>query len=388
MEAAPAASSIRAFAGLTMPKPSPLPSAQALKAYVPGLSIAEIKEKYRLSNVIKLASNENPLGASPLAEEAVRRFAGQAFRYPQGGNPRLRNALARLHNVPAERIAAGNGSDEIIDLLIRLLAMPGKHNIVCFEPCFSIYPIQAAVQGVEAVRVPLAENFSFPFDRLLEAVNAATRLVFLTAPDNPSGFCPPAEEIRKFSENLAARNPEALLVIDEAYMDFSDDEEASSLLAQGWLTDRVAYLRTFSKSWGLAGMRIGYAVLPEILADAFWRARLPFSVSVLAEEAALAALEDKFFHERTLEAAREGRKTLSSGLKQLGCKVWPSSANFLMFAPPEGGPSAADILEGLLARGVIIRSLKSYGLPEHLRVSVGDSHENRSFLCALKEILA
>ncbi len=370
-----------------MLKPEPLPSVMALEPYVPGLSILEIMQKYNLDNVIKLASNENPLGASPLVQETIKNFAASAFRYPQGGNPRLRKALGKLHNVDSDLIVTGNGSDEIIDLLIRMLAKPDKHNIVCFQPCFSLYPIQAAIHGVRIKRVPLNKDFSFPLDKLLETVDPDTRLVFMTSPDNPSGFSPPASAIRELAEKLSHNFPRALLVIDEAYMDFCDNEKEHSLLLQRYLPDNIAYLRTFSKSRGLAGMRIGYGVFPKKLADAFWRARLPFSVNTLAEEAALAALKDTAFYEKTLEITREGKKFLQAGLENLGCTVWPSNANFIMFGLPDKGPSAPEVLEYLLEKGIIIRSLKSYGLPGLLRVSIGNPHENRSFLCALKEIL-
>lgn len=359
----------------------------ALKPYVPGLSIDEIRQKYKLDRVVKLASNENPLGTSPLVQEAIRRNASQAFRYPQGGNPRLRKALAALHGVPTDRIAIGNGSDEIIDLLIRLLARPGEHNIVCFNPCFSIYPIQAQINGVTVNRVDLEEDFSFPLGRMLSAVDDSTRLVFLTCPDNPSGYCPSASAVRDFAEKLAELFPDALLVIDEAYMDFVDDENGQSLLRQRYLPPNMAYLRTFSKSRSLAGLRLGYGIMPPDIADAYWRARLPFSVNILAVEAALASLEDTVFYEKTLETTRLGRAVVTSGLQDLGCEVWPSSANFVMFAPPPGTISASDCLEALLSGGVIVRSLKSYNQPDKLRVSIGNPEENRIFLSTLKEIL-
>ena len=256
-----------------------------LKAYSPGLSIAEIQKKYGLSRVIKMASNENPLGLPPLAREALMRHAAEAFRYPQGGNPRLVEALAARHAVDPATLAVGNGSDEIIDLLIRILAVPGKHNLVCFSPCFSIYPIQGQICGVEIRRCKLAEDFRFDFDSLLEAVDQNTRLVFVTTPDNPSGHCPPRTAVLRLAQNLAERAPDCLLVIDEAYMDFAGDEKAHSLLTAGILPHNTACLRTFSKCFGLAGLRVGYAVLPREIADGFWRARLPFSVNILAEEA-------------------------------------------------------------------------------------------------------
>lgn len=370
-----------------MSAPSVLERIQALDAYAPGLSIAEIRRRHGLERVIKLASNENPLGASPLAQEAIRRHAGLAFRYPQGGNPRLLRALAQLHDVAPERMVAGNGSDEIIDLLIRMLAASGEDSVVCCLPCFSIYPIQARIAGVELRRCALREDFSMDFDGLLALADASTRLVFVTTPDNPSGYCPPRADVARLARLLAEKAPKALLVVDEAYMDFSEDETASSLLAAGPLPENLAVLRTFSKSWGLAGLRLGYGIVPPSIAEGFWRCRLPFSVNVLAEEAALAALEDTAFRAATLETVRTGRRTLAEGLARLGCRVWPSQANFLMFRLPEGRDARA-CFDALLRRGIIIRPLASYGLPEYLRVSVGNSEENAAFLHALEEELA
>lgn len=360
----------------------------ALKAYVPGLSIAEIQDKYNLPQVIKMASNENPLGMPPLAREAVERHAAGAFRYPQGGNPRLAKALGQRHGVDEHRVVVGNGSDEIIDLLIRILAIPGAHNIVCFNPCFSIYPIQGRICGVEIRRQPLEEDFSFNFAALLELVDANTRIVFVTTPDNPSGFCPPRAAVEALARDLAHKAPDCLLVVDEAYVDFAENEKAASLLASGIMPKNTAFMRTFSKSFGLAGMRVGYGILPDHLADFVWRARLPFSVNILAEEAALAALADDTFYNATQDAVRTGRKELFAGLTALGCKVWPSEANFLMFGMPEGAPTAAECFETLLVRGIIIRPLKSYGLPDLLRVSIGNQQENLAFLSAMADIIA
>ena len=360
----------------------------ALKAYVPGLSIADIQDKYNLPQVIKMASNENPLGMPPLAREAVERHAAGAFRYPQGGNPRLAKALGKRHGVDERRVVVGNGSDEIIDLLIRILAIPGAHNIVCFNPCFSIYPIQGRICGVEIRRQPLEEDFSFNFAALLGLVDTNTRIVFVTTPDNPSGFCPPRDAVEALARDLAQKAPDCLLVVDEAYVDFAEDEKAASMLASGIMPSNTAFMRTFSKSFGLAGMRVGYGILPDHLADFVWRARLPFSVNILAEEAALAAMADETFYNATQDAVRTGRKELFAGLTALGCKVWPSEANFLMFGMPEGAPTAAECFETLLTRGIIIRPLKSYSLPDMLRVSIGNQQENHAFLSAMADIIA
>ncbi len=367
------------------------PEIAALSPYVPGMSIEEIRERYQLENVVKLASNENPLGTPPLAVEAVRRCAEGAFRYPQSGNPRLTAALARLYNVDAGRIAVGNGSDEILDMLIRMLAVPGRDNIVCFRPCFSIYPIQSRICGVEVRFQPLGGDFSFDFDALLQHVTDRTRLVFVTTPDNPSGYCPPRDEVLDLAAKLARQAPQALLIVDEAYMDFAGDdadgERRFSLLASGNLPANVAVCRTFSKSYGLAGLRVGYAVLPEETAQYYWRARLPFSVNVLAEEAALAALRDTAFREATLRLVRTERRRMTERLREIGFSVWPSHANFLLCRPDDGGPDARSCFEALLRRGFIIRPLGSYELPDHLRVSIGTEQENDAFLEALKDAL-
>lgn len=367
--------------------PAPLESILDLAPYAPGLSIDEIRIRYKLSEVVKLASNENPLGAPPLAVEAVRKNAASIFRYPRGGNPLLVETLAQRHGVDQSRIAIGNGSDEIIDTLMRVLATPGKDNIVCFDPCFSIYPIQAHISHLSVRRVKLGSGFSFDFDALLAKTDQHTRLVFITTPDNPTGYCPPAAAVENFACGLAEKCPAALLLVDEAYMDFSPEEKEYSLLARNKLLPNTGFLRTFSKSWGLAGLRIGYAVLPADVADAFWRARLPFSVNILAEKAAIAALADTAFREAVLETVAAGRLLLSKALRDLGCEVFPSAANFLLFAPPRDLICARDCFEKLLERGIIIRGLQSYSMPDYLRVSIGSPRENHLFLEAMADIL-
>ena len=359
------------------------PEVEAFTPYTPGLSIDEIQARYGLSHVIKMASNENPLGASPLVRMAVERHGGKAFRYPQGGNPRLVAALARHHGLDPERVIVGNGSDELIDLLVRARAVPGRHNVVAFTPCFSLYVLQSRFCGVELRQTRLREDFSFDYDALLGLVDDETALVFVTTPDNPSGYCPPAAELKKLALALPAG---CLLVLDEAYMDFAADESAHSLLPELHALANTAVLRTFSKSFGLAGLRLGYALLPPRLADYLWRVRLPFAVNILAEEAGLAALGDAVFRAETLRVVRQGREMLHRGLRAVGCHVWPSQANFLMFRPPAGAPPAREIFEQLLRRGIIIRLLTSYGLPDLLRVSVGTEEENQRFLDACNDI--
>lgn len=350
--------------------------------YSPGLSIDEIKERYKLASVIKLASNENPLGASPLVKRVLARRAEAVFRYPQAGNPKLVAAIAARHKVPAECVVPGNGSDEIIDLLMRVKARPGLDNVVTFEPCFSLYKLQAKLCGLSLRQIPLAPDFSFPLDKLLAACDEHTALVFVTNPDNPSGHAVKAGRIEDLARNLP---PRALLVVDEAYVDFAEPPEEYSLMGRLEELGNVAVLRTFSKLYGLAGLRLGFGAMPRWLADLLMRVRLPFSVNLLAETAGLAALEDEHFLRTTLETVNQGRAWLSRELSALGCRVFPSQANFLLFGPPM---KAQTVFETLLAKGIIIRPLGSYGLPDLLRVTVGSEPENKAFIQALQAVLA
>ena len=358
------------------------PEVASFESYEPGLSIAEIAERYGLDRVVKLASNENPLGVSPRVREVLCAHAGDAFRYPQSGNPRLVRALAAFYGVDAKRIFVGNGSDEVIDLLFRVRAVPGVHNAVACRPCFGLYPTQAKMAGVEFRQAPLKEDFSFDFRKMRELVDENTTLVLITSPDNPSGRTASVEDLEALADSLP---PACLLVVDEAYVEFAGEEH--SLLPRLDRHPNVALMRTFSKVYGLAGLRIGYAILPPAIADYMWRVRLPFSLNILAEEAALAALRDDAFRKETIALVRRGRETITGALREMGCDVVPSMSNFMMFRPPAGNPGAADLHAALLRRGVIIRALRSYHLPEWLRVNVGTDEENALFLRLTREIL-
>jgi len=357
------------------------PEIQDFTPYIPGLSIQEIQKKYGLERVIKLAGNENPLGVSPLVLQSLALHSSGAFRYPRSGSPDLRRALAEHLGVPWQCIVAGNGSDEIIDLLIRVRARPGVDNIVIFEPSFSMYRLLARLCGVDIRKVRLDKDFHFPWVRMLQEVDERTAMVFVTTPDNPTGFAPPAREL----ESIAARLPEqALLVVDEAYMDFAVPQEEYSLLARLSEFPNLVVLRTFSKLYGLAGLRLGYGLMPAWLADALIRVKPPFSVNSLAEAAGIAVLQDTQYQRATLECVVLGRSFLTNELQRLGCRVFPSQANFLLFRP---AVPAEIVFQGLLECGVIIRPLKSYGLDEYLRVSIGTQEENGIFIRELERIL-
>lgn len=358
--------------------------AEAFAPYVPGLTIAEIQERYNLARVIKLGSNENPLGASPLVQKALKDNAGLMFRYPQSGVPRLRRAIAERFELPFDCVVAGSGSNGLIDLLIRVKAVPGVHNIVAFQPCFSVYQLQARLAGVEFRQTPLNNDFSFPWADFLGLMDDNTAIAFVTTPDNPTGYCPPVAELEKLAGSLP---PYCLLVVDEAYMDFCADQAAHSLLPRLLDFPNVAVLRTFSKSFGLAGLRLGCGLMHPELAGVLHKVSIPFAVSLAAEEAGLAALQDKVFYEETLRVTREGRAWLDKELRDLGWEVWPSLSNFIMARPPAEAGQAKEVFEALLRRGIIVRPLASgYNLPDCLRISVGTAEENSALIEALRDI--
>lgn len=350
-------------------------------SYRPGLSVAEVQARYGLASVIKLASNENPLGVSTKVLSALEEQLTEVHRYPQAGSPRLRQALGAFHGVSENRIVTGNGSDEIIDLLIRVAAEPGRDHVLAFRPCFDIYRLQTKLCGVDFHQVVLRDDFTFPMAALLDAVSDDTAMVFLTTPDNPSGFAPVVEDLL----DLHRRLPEdCLLVVDEAYMDFAMPRERHSLLPLAGSVPNLVVLRTFSKLYGLAGLRLGYGVMSEALADILLRVKLPFSVNVLAEAAGIVALADEVFRDATVDMVIRGREMLTRALGEMGFLVYPSQANFIMVKPPM---SASQLFERLLGLGIIVRLLSSYDLADHLRISIGNVQENEKLVAALHEIL-
>jgi histidinol-phosphate aminotransferase len=349
--------------------------------YTPGLTIEKIKEMYGLDTVIKLASNENPLGVSPLVQKVLARNAARTFRYPENHSPRLAAEISRATGVPAQSIIVGNGSDEIIDMLFRIRAVPGKSNVVCYEHCFSMYRMCAKLTGVEYREVSRGDDFALPLDKMAEAADENTIMVFVTSPDNPTGQAANVEDLSV----LAGVLPEdCLLVVDEAYIDFVWPPESYTPVQAYDKFDNLVVLRTFSKAYGLAGLRVGYGIMPPGIAGYMKNSRIPFTVNLLAEEAAVAALGDETFYNETLSVVMRGREYFMNELPRIGCKVWPSQANFVMFEPPR--PAQA-VFKALLKRGIIVRPLSSFGLSSKIRVNVGTDAENKTFIATLAEVL-
>lgn len=357
------------------------PEIRDFSPYTPGLTIERIKEMYGLDTVIKLASNENPLGVSPVVQKVIARSAARAFRYPENHSPRLVDEIARSVGVPPECVVAGNGSDEIIDMLFRIRAVPGRSNVVCYEHSFSMYRMCARLAGVEYREVARGPEFALPLDRLAEAADENTVMVFVTSPDNPTGQAAGVEDLSVLAGVLP---PDCLLVVDEAYIDFVWPPESYTPVQAFDRFENLVALRTFSKAYGLAGLRVGYGVMPAPVAAHMKNARIPFTVNLLAEEAAIAALRDDTFYNETLSVVMRGREHFLAELPRLGCRVWPSQANFVMFQPPR---PARQVFESLLERGIIVRPLASFGLPDMIRVNMGTDAENRAFIAALGEIL-
>ncbi len=275
----------------------------------------------------------------------------------------------------------GNGSDEIIDLLLRVVPEPDRDNIVLFRPSFNLYELQAKLCGIAIYQIDLNPDFSFPLDRVKEHIDNNTRLVFLTSPDNPSGHTCPAASLAGLADILPEH---CLLVVDQAYVEFCQPKGQFDVLPLLADHPNIIVLRTFSKAYGLAGLRLGYGVMPEALANFMLRVKLPFSVNLLAEEAGLAALDDNVFLETTISLCVSERKRVASRLTELGAFVLPSQANFLMFRPPV---PAQKLFSNLLRKGIIIRPLASgYNLPDYLRVSIGTSEENSFFLTCCAEL--
>ncbi|MBG0791524.1 MAG: histidinol-phosphate transaminase [Desulfovibrionaceae bacterium] len=357
------------------------PEIEDFAPYVPGMTIEQIQDMYGLSTVIKLASNENPLGTSPVVRKAIARNAARAFRYPENHSPRLAAAIARSVGVPEECILVGNGSDEIIDMLFRMKAVPGRDNVVCYGNSFAMYHMCAKLCGLEYREVPRGEDCALPLEAMAEAADGHTAMVIVTSPDNPTGLAATVDDLSLLSGTLPE---DCLLVLDEAYIDFAWPPEAYTPVQAFDSFGNVVALRTFSKAYGLGGLRLGYGILPADLAARMKNARIPFTVNILAEAAGLAALEDEVFYNETLALVMRGREYFSKELPKLGCRVWPSQSNFVMFESPR---DTAEVFEELLKRGIIIRPLKSFGLPRCMRVNVGTDKENETFIRALGEVL-
>jgi len=357
-----------------------LPPVAALHPYEPGKPIEELEREGGAGDVIKLASNENPLGPSPMAIAAVTAALAEVNRYPDGGCWALTRKIAARHQVGVERIFAASGSVEVLNLLAFLFLRPGL-NSVFSEHAFAIYALATAAAGGEWRAIPMKPGYRFDLDAIAAAIDGNTRLVFLDNPNNPTGTIFRTAEWEKF---LAKVPEQVLIVADEAYFEFVRDPDYPDSLKYHDTGRMIVTLRTFSKIFGLAGLRIGYAVARPDIVTLLHKVRQPFNVTSLAQVAAIAGLDDGVHVRRTLEINAAGLAYLGHEFKRLGIDFVPSHANFIL---AEVG-DALKVFNDLLKLGVIVRPMGGYGLPRHLRISVGLEQENRRLVSALEQVLA
>ncbi len=374
--------------------------------YQPGKPIGAVKRELGLSHVVKMASNENPFGPSPKAIEALNAASSELNFYPDGASYDLRQALAERFCVPFEQVVVGNGSEEIIaNLALAFIGSPDDQ-IVTSECSFPRYDAAAHLAGCRLIKVPLGEGWRYDLPAIARAVTERTKIVYIANPNNPTGTMVGRREIEGLLRDLPDTT---LLALDEAYFEFARNQnpllgglgrEAEGEGAGGGgnsdsnypdgreyvLKDRnVVAIRTFSKLYGLAGIRIGYAFVPEYIAPAIERVRAPFDINSLAQAAGIAALSDDAFVEKTLANNRSGLQMLQKAFALLGCSVTESRTNFHFV---DLGRPCEPVFQALLERGYIVRPCTGYGAPNHIRVSVGTPEENEGFVVAFREVVS
>jgi histidinol-phosphate aminotransferase len=353
---------------------------EKLKPYPPGKPIEELERELGITGSIKLASNENPLGPSPKAVKAVTENLKNMHRYPDADAYYLREKLAGKFGLPINRIIVGNGADELIELVAKTFLSPGEEVIIP-EHAFLLYETFALSFDGRAVIVPLSD-FSVDLGAMIEAVTPRTKIVFINNPQNPTGKAITRDEISRFLDEFPS---DVIVVLDEAYIEFSTDPDVGSGLEFLDSYPLLVVLRTFSKIYGLAGLRLGYGFASEAITESLNRVRQPFNVNSLAQVAGLAALDDDEFVEKSLALTKQGLAYLYGELDRLGLAYIPTQANFLIIKTPLG---ARETYERMLKQGVIIRPMDSYGLEGYIRVNVGLPDENSRFIHTLESVIA
>jgi histidinol-phosphate aminotransferase len=361
------------------------PGVRALQPYLPGKPVAALEREYGIRNAIKLASNENPFGPGPLAVAAARAAIEDLSLYPEGSSYLLADRLALKHQLERACITLGNGSNDVLDIIARVFLTPG-HEAVFSRYAFAVYPIIVQAVGATARVAPAHDGSRGPayghdLAAMLERVGSTTRLVFIANPNNPTGTWLDSAELESF---IAALPSHVMVVVDEAYFEYVEQDSYPDTSA--WLArfPNLIVTRTFSKAYGLAGLRIGYALSHPDVAGLLNRVRQPFNVNSVAQAAALAALDDVDYLQQCIRRNREGMAQLVAGFEGLGLSYIESVGNFVAV---DTGRSGADVYEALLQQGVIVRPVANYGMSEYLRVSVGRADENARFLNALEQVL-
>lgn len=354
---------------------------RSISPYQPGKPISELAREMGLpeASIVKLASNENPLGMGPKARAAAEAALAEAFRYPDGGAFALKAALARKYGVKPEQLVIGNGSNDVLEIAAQTFLTPDS-SAVFSQYSFAVYPLATNARGARSIQVP-AVRYGHDLDAMAAAIAPDTRIVFIANPNNPTGTFVSGAELEAF---LAKVPDDVLVVLDEAYTEFLQADQRYDSIA--WLArfPNLLVSRTLCKAYGLAGLRVGYAIAHPDVADLMNRVRQPFNVSSIALAAAEAALGDEEFLARSADVNQRGMAQLTAAFAGLGLEWIPSSGNFVTVKVG----NAAAVNQALLTQGVIVRPIAGYGLPEWLRVSIGLPEENARFIDALRQALA
>lgn len=343
--------------------------------YPPGKPLDELEREYGITNSIKLASNENPLGPSPLAIAAIQSVLTDLHRYPDGSGHYLGQAIAKKDGIEPSQVVLGNGSNEIIEFLVKAFVQVGDE-VITSHPSFLMYQKFVQVRGGNNLVVPL-QDMSHDLEAILSLASEKTRLIFLDNPNNPCATLIPPDELLRFIGKVPEH---VVVVLDEAYIDFVANDlrvNTRSLLENSEGRCGVVCMRTFSKAYGLAGLRIGYGLMEQSIASCLHKVRQPFNINQLALTAAEAAIRDNDFYRSTCQLVAEGKKYLMAEVDACGCQSYPSHTNFFLI---DVKGDATVLYESMLRRGVIVRSMKAYGFQQFIRINVGTMKENRRFV--------
>lgn len=348
-----------------------------LQPYLPGKPIEELERELGITDIVKLASNENPLGPSEKVLAAIIQASKELTRYPDGNGFVLKSALAAKYQITADQITLGNGSNDVLELIARAFVSPNEE-VMFSQYAFAVYPLVTQAIGAKAVIVP-ARNFGHDLQAMSTLISDKTKLIFIANPNNPTGTFIPADELEAF---IAQVPQHTLVVLDEAYVEYGDQDIDSIFILNKY--PNLIITRTFSKAYGLAGLRVGYALSDPEVADLLNRIRQPFNVNALALASAAVALNDDAYIAQTKQLNDAGMAQLIAGFDALGLSYIPSKGNFITVDVQRSGE---EVFADLLRLGVIVRPVSNYDLPTHIRVSIGLEHENQRFLDALGQIL-
>ncbi|BBH21793.1 histidinol-phosphate aminotransferase [Paenibacillus baekrokdamisoli] len=353
---------------------------EQIQPYTPGLPVWEVQQKYGLKSVVKLASNENPLGPSPKAIEAIQSSLGELHRYPDANTTAIRHAIGEKLGISSEQFIITNGGDELIKLISETYLEPGD-NIIVPSPSFSEYEFGAHLMDAKVIPVPLDDHFRFDVPAILAAVTQQTKIIYVCSPNNPTGTYMTHAQLTELLQGL----PKGIIVvIDGAYNHYADAADFTDGIEFVKENYPVVILHTFSKIFGLAGLRIGYGIAQASIIQQILKVKEPFNVNTLAQIAATAALTDEEHLDLSRQTVIEGRKQLYEACRELGLPYIESMGNFVLI---ELGPHTQNIYDTLLTKGIILRNGKAWGLPQHVRVSIGTKQENSFLIQELRTLL-